>query len=441
MESWPLACLQKLASATFGNNYPMSSIFLRGTKWLLLGVILSLPFAQVKAVFLGLPIYISEGFVLAAIFLFVAGVFRKQCTFRGADLVSVWFILFLNLFLLGAWLSFLYNPQTFTGLGMLKSWFAFPLLYAFLWLQVGEEGDRKRILLAWLGALVLTAAASLAYLVLGKVTYDGRLSAWYGSPNYLAIFLSPGVLIAFYLHRISGSFLPRFFFVLSAMFLLFALYQTHSYGVWGALAVAGIFFGLSCKQEGKSRFKATTLTFLAVAMVGGAFFFFEKDTDKWQDLVSFDERSSLASRMMIWRSAERMIEDSPLLGIGIGRFQEVYLEYQQYFPPYLEWAVPQPHSLYLALWLQTGLIGLIGFIGMVTVWFREQWKRVRTASSDERFFRLLCIALLLLYLVYGLTDTPYFKTDLASAFWTVLVLGFFPPLTIRSGTAGASAGR
>ena len=27
-------------------------------------------------------------------------------------------------------------------------------------------------------------------------------------------------------------------------------------------------------------------------------------------------------------------------------------EYQKHFPPYLEWAVPQPHNLYLAFWLQ-----------------------------------------------------------------------------------------
>ena len=72
---------------------------------------------------------------------------------------------------------------------------------------------------------------------------------------------------------------------------------------------------------------------------------------------------------MIWKSAGLMIKNNPLFGIGPGNFQEKYMEYQKYFPPYLEWAVPQPHNIFLAFWLESGLIGLAGFILLLLYFF------------------------------------------------------------------------
>ncbi|MDP3962279.1 MAG: O-antigen ligase family protein, partial [bacterium] len=140
---------------------------------------------------------------------------------------------------------------------------------------------------------------------------------------------------------------------------------------------------------------------------------FESGSEKWQALTQLENRSSFASRMMIWQSAGKMIADNPIFGIGLGRFQEVYLEYQKYFPPYLEWAVPQPHNLYFAVWLQTGLMGLIGFTLLIA------WVIFLLVKNKSRESALL-LGLLTLYLLYGLFDTPFFKTDLAFAFWLVI---------------------
>jgi O-antigen ligase len=128
---------------------------------------------------------------------------------------------------------------------------------------------------------------------------------------------------------------------------------------------------------------------------------------------------------MIWRAATSMLYDNPLLGIGIGRFQTMYLAYQEYFPLYLEWAVPQPHNLYLALWLETGLVGLAGFIFLVSVWLKKMLILWRSSVQDEYIKKTsaLFIALMALFLFLGLTDTPFFKTDLAFIFWFILALG------------------
>lgn len=156
--------------------------------------------------------------------------------------------------------------------------------------------------------------------------------------------------------------------------------------------------------------------------------------------MNFSPRSSLVSRMMIWESSVAMIADRPLFGIGIGRFQETYLAYQRYFPPYLEWAVPQPHSFVLAVWLQTGLIGLAGLITLVGVWIRGLAVLLREEDPYTAITSVLLLSVLSFWLILGLADTPFFKTDLAFSFWFLLAFGIgFLENERRKKTAGKTA--
>lgn len=336
------------------------------------------------------------------------------------------FVIGALIFFAGAVLSFAANPFSLTGLGMLKTWFVFPLAALWLWLETEPEmRDLERILAVWLGVTAAVACASLAFFVQGALTYDGRLAAWFGSPNSLAFFLAPGVLLAG--HFLSSlPLMPRNFLRpllwLSAVALISAIYFTRSYETWaGLLAALFIFLFLGTAFPWR---KKTAAALLCIGIFS-LFIFLESGDAKWQSFMTLDERSSLASREMIWQSAIRIIADHPVLGIGIGRFQETYLAYQRYFPPYLEWAVPQPHNLYLAVWLQTGAIGFFGFILMVAMWLRKMFGLLcfEAESGQTKKISGLLMALMGLYLTLGLVDTPFFKTDLAFIFWFIVAFG------------------
>jgi O-antigen ligase len=303
---------------------------------------------------------------------------------------------------------------------MLKAWFVFPLLMLWLIFQVRPNGQIKSLFLnTWFVTALLVACGAFVSLFSSGLTYDGRLAAWFTSPNYLAIFIAPGILIAFYkLHKIfeekkeTQEFFPL---LLSFPIFLTILFLTRSYGAWlGVFAAAFLMIFLSLRASGK---KNLWKILAGVIIIAGAFLFFERDNTKWQSLASFENRSSMASRVMIWQAAGKMISDNPVFGIGLGRFQETYLEYQKYFPPYLEWAVPQPHNIILAVWLETGLIGLIGFLLLIV---HSIYVLLRNKNREAVLF----LGLLTLFLLYGLFDTPFFKTDLAFSFWLVIALIF-----------------
>lgn len=409
----------------------MKSVFPRNPVFLaLLAVFLLLPFAQVKAVFFGVPLYLPE-IALYLAFLFAFGRFfiqhppllGKVCpgdrVFLGGTL----------LFLLGAILSFISNPLSLTGLGMLKSWFLFPILGA--WLVCYEaRSPVKRIwfILAWFVSLVATAIGSLFFWEFGVMTYDYRLSALYPSPNFLAVFLAPGIFLAWYLillcrEKCHHKLLFQTLLLSGTFIILLSIYQTRSYGAW-----AGILIAFSATVLGQwylfRRTKTLVLTFALLFLVGAGMSVSEYGSEKWQALASFEERSSFSSRLMIWQAAGKILEEHWIFGIGLGRFQVMYLEYQRYFPPYLEWAVPEPHNWYLAIVLGTGTVGFIGFVIVVGRFLFLQCAIVfLDRQKEKRLFALITTSIVIFYLAYGLTDTPYFKNDLALSFWLLIGLG------------------
>ena len=133
-----------------------------------------------------------------------------------------------------------------------------------------------------------------------------------------------------------------------------------------------------------------------------------------RDLATRDERSSFSSRIMIWKSSIKILKDNWVVGIGPGNFQETYLQYQKYSPPYLEWAVPYPHNIFLAFWIQAGIIGLVGFLLLISSWF---WKVLKNKKPQDENLRCAVLGVMFYILLHGLVDTTYFKNDLAVIFW------------------------
>jgi len=74
-----------------------------------------------------------------------------------------------------------------------------------------------------------------------------------------------------------------------------------------------------------------------------------------------------------------------------------------------------PHNILLNFWSETGLLGLIAFGWILWTWFGYAKGRVSARP-------LLVLAPLIALLVHGLVDVPYFKNDLAMAFWMIIAL-------------------
>jgi len=371
-----------------------------------------LPFASFQFLPFGIPLYPIEIVLLIASPFLLNGGIREVFGVPVARKIALFSVILLG----GALLSYMTHPYTLTGLGQIKSFFLMPMIFWVLMTPlVGDLDHRQRVFQHL--RLMFTWAAVVALLdgFSGGFTYDHRLSAWFDSPNLLAIFFLPGV-IPWWVHllsekivRVSDAFS---WLAVTTVFLL-----TQSYGAFGAAVVAGVsFLWISRGHVSRKPLLWRMATFTLILAGLGLFFGGGAAVEKWDMLVSGNERSSLSSRLMIWRSAVRMIQDSPWTGIGPGRFQSVYLEYQQFYPPYLEWAVPHPHNLFLAVWLASGVIGVLAGVWLCIFLFRFL-KRIPTKEE-----RALMAALFLGLFVSGLFDVPYFRAEFCFMFWLALAL-------------------
>lgn len=378
--------------------------------------IILLPVAHLKVILFSVPLYSVEIPVIIAFFTFLTGIWNKG-GFPSFKLSRPsLFSLGIGIFLFGIILSFLMNEMSLRGLGMIKTWFVMPIILLSLWIRTHpKKRDIDILLLLWFGVLASVSLLSNIFLFQGILTFDGRLSSWYSSPNYLAFFIAPGILLAqyFFYHPIFQSKRwDRRIIIGISLSLFLTLFFTRSYSTWIAVFLSNsLFIFLSRKY-----FHWKDIVYLSIfsCLLFVSFLFLEKDTEKWQSLVSLSDRSSSVSRLMIWKSSYKMMIESPLFGIGIGRFQETYLEYQKFFSPYLEWSVPQPHNLYLAILLQSGMIGFFGFLLILFSWLRDF--PCLLEEQEKSRYRVLSI-ILFLFLLIGFVDTPFFKTDLVFSLW------------------------
>ena len=381
---------------------------------LLLLTIFSMPLYLVRINIFGLPLNVFELLAILAI-LFLLLKERGRILEKIFELPKLLLISVL-LILLGILFSVLFNNNYRAEFGIFKSWFLIPILFSFLfYVSLDSKTNIEKVFLSIYFSTAVVGFIGIVYKILSILTYDNRLEAFYSSPNYFSIYLSSGVFFGLYFLTksfIEKPYSKKFFAHVFLIFLILsALYFTYSYGAWLAVFIALFFTILFCVPQKKFLFYSL---FFIIAIAGAALVF-QFNTSKFLDLVNSSQRSSFASRIMIWNASILMIKQNPLLGIGPGNFQDTYLALQKYFPPYLEWAVPQPHNVFLAFWLQAGLLGLIGFLLILFFIFKKIFEITKNKKDA------LLVAPLLGFFIYtvlhGFIDTTYWKNDFAVLFW------------------------
>ncbi len=329
------------------------------------------------------------------------------------------FFIPIMLLLVGCTISTIVSPYKLASLGIFKGWFIGPLLFFMVLVSVVKTKKQiKNILVVFGLSGAGVAVISIGYFLARNLTFDGRLRTFFLSPNHLAMYLAPALLIALYFLLASKEL--KYFWLIVVGLAGIAFYFTFSYGAWLGVLV-GLLFLLwfnfrSLDPQKRKKVFLYFYIFIFLIIILGAF---QLRTEKFQNFL-FSTRSSLQSRLIIWRAGLLILKDHPLWGIGLGTFQKYYLDYSSYFKePYLQWAVPQPHNLFLAFWLQTGVLGLLGFVWIVVWFFKKGLARINTAGAS---YAMPLLAVMIYILVHGLIDTTYWKNDLAIIFWVMVGL-------------------
>ncbi len=232
-----------------------------------------------------------------------------------------------------------------------------------------------------------------------------RIHSGFGNPNYYAIYLL--IITAFAAHLFQNATTRKLRYGWSAVLLLavVSLYLTYSRAAWAiaCLLLVVIFW--------PNRNYRWWLWLGFGVMVSFSLPDFQA---RIGSVVSFND-SSFAYRLQIWQGVLQAIPHYWLWGTGPGQFGAVYPWFQQ--PGII---AGHAHQLFLQMWLENGLLALIGF-GMIIVRIFNGFRRSR---GEYQVIYLLLLALL----CYGWTESWDIHPFFGGYFWFLIGLTFIKPL-------------
>jgi len=351
------------------------------------------------------------------------------------------------LILLAAAIGVIISPDKNAALGIFKAYFFDPILFFVVLINLGylenlgnfgKENFQPKsyklspisYLLAGLAVAGLAVAGATITQALTGGAVGGRVQAFYNTPNAVGLFLGPLVVLfgglgLGYLglrlfesidsERYLGNlgiqkkkkFLPTAHFLLATIFLV-AVLLSQSRGAILGIAGGAVFLVCVIFWQ-KKKILLGLLGALGLLGLLGAWALAPR-------LANLMDTGGGNERLAIWQGTWNMLLHHPIFGAGLAGFTDIYNNYklasQVSSPLY-------PHNIILNFWSELGLLGLFGVLGLFVSVLKKPF------AICHKPLAITMKATLIVILVHGLVDVPYFKNDLSVLFWIVIALSVF----------------
>ncbi len=194
-----------------------------------------------------------------------------------------------------------------------------------------------------------------------------------GFANHLALMLP----IAYMLGNNNKNKSLRYFGLFSALWCGIGVILTYSRSGFIGLAagIAGILF--LQKRKTKLIIALVVLALLILPRLS------EKYTNRIDTIENYEEDVSAMGRVATNYAAINMFKQNPIMGVGAGNFNNVFLAYTP--PEYLKWVEEGKsiHNIMLQVASETGLLGLAFFLPLVFCGFKNSLIKIRGYDPDE----------------------------------------------------------
>ena len=206
-------------------------------------------------------------------------------------------------------------------------------------------------------------------------------------PIYVSIFISIAIIFGFsFFDRIKKISSKNIILAFSQFYLLSLLLMLMSKGV--ILSLLMVFIIKLFRQK-----KFTKVHFFYLVLILTSFFvLIPSKNNRFKEIIDInsyrklDENNSTSIRFVNYKCGLKSLIKSPIFGYGIGDVQEqldqCYQEENTNFPKKRY----NTHNQYLFIWLSSGILGFIIFIGILFYYFKKSLQ-----FKDELMFSILVL--------------------------------------------------
>ncbi|NLX02283.1 MAG: hypothetical protein GXY40_07110 [Syntrophomonadaceae bacterium] len=367
-----------------------------------------------------LPATLAVGLVALTVLSYIIKLFNGQASFNLTPLALYLFIFALVLVFA---VVFSATPQSSLKTGVV--W----LLYLALYPVIINTVKEKRFLYLLLFLLVVSATLQSLY---GIYQYGAGLfidtEGWtdpelfadiktrvigtLDNPNILAQYLELVIPLSLALFWTTRHWAKKMVFMTCTIIMTLCMLLTYSRAGWIALALSILVFGLL--RDRKVVLLGALALLVAVYYLPGTFM------NRLSSIGNMGE-SSIMYRTFVWKSALYMLKDFWFSGVGLGTnaFSAIYNQF------YMREGVFafHTHNLYLQLWIETGILGLLSFLTVVFVNIKHALSALlQTHNIVIKAILASFLAGLSGFLFHGLMEHSFYNFKILLLFWTVIAL-------------------
>ena len=240
-----------------------------------------------------------------------------------------------------------------------------------------------------------------------------RIYSTLENPNVLGEYILLTLPICISLMWTSKKILSRIIYGGMSLVLALALVLTFSRGCWlGIMAAAAIFITFAAGK---------LWGFALVAIPVIPFVLPESIINRFTSIGDMKD-SSTSYRVYIWMGTLLMLKDFWISGIGPGTeaFTQVYPFYS-----YNGIVAPHPHNLFLQIITESGVIGLVAFLLLLFLFFKNLVVGCQYFGKGNKFSVVIIgiASAVAGFLLQGMFDNCFYNYRVFMIFWAVLAIG------------------
>jgi O-antigen ligase len=327
------------------------------------------------------------------------------------------------LFLLASWMAIFSANNYLSALGLWRAYFFEALIFFILVVYLFKQKNYQ-IAINYLAGLAIVNGLFCAYqYITGDLIpnpfwadeLNRRAVGLFAYPNAVSLLFAP--LLPLFISQLYEKIKAKnYYFALllfgATLFSIFSIYWAKSMGAGVALVMTLIIFLFFYKKT-----RMVALLFVVVLALGVIFTPLKQKIETIYVSTTITRLpinpTSWQTRAQQWRETWLMLKNHPFIGAGLGNYQITVKPFHvnRHIEIFL-----YPHNIFLNFWTEIGLLGLISFIWLIIVFF----KNCQRNYTKNAVLTVGLTGAMIVLLIHGLVDVPYFKNDLALLFWLIV---------------------
>jgi O-antigen ligase len=298
-------------------------------------------------------------------------------------------------------------------------YFFFAVMHCVMVVDVFATPDREKLLLLLLGVLPgLLVVRGLSYSPsVFSFEQMNRFPYPFMHPNSAGLLLSMSIPLALAMIFNQNGWLRTV--MLGSLGMQFAgLILTYSRGAWLASVISLPTVSLMAKSLRRG--------VLALGLIGlVALFAIAPLRHRVMTLEDPMGDVAVVGRLKFMTDAFMVGLEHPIFGVGYGRDRLREGVKKQIPDSQQDDFIPHSHSMYTEMLAETGIAGLGALIWMVLLNIMRLIRRARSELSPQNEMVYFCMAAsLIAFLIFGLTDVPFYNHDTRIFFFTLLAMSY-----------------